>query len=100
MEAVDALLRYPLFAGLGRAALEAWAGAGRRLAVQPGQTLLEAGTPGRYAYVLLAGKARVTRAAAGEGERSLEVLTPGQVFGEYALLPPHQSTATCRGSEP
>jgi len=99
MGPVDLLLRYPLFAYLGRPAVEAWAGAGQRVALRVGQTLTEEGADGRAAHVLLSGKARLSRAGEGGKERSLGVLGPGDVIGEYALLPPHKSTATCRASE-
>ncbi len=99
MEPVDALMRYPLFAVLGRPAMEAWAAAGQRIRVQAGESLMEAGTPGKYAFALLDGRVRVTRPSSAEKERSLELLGPGQVFGEYALLRPHINTATCRACE-
>ena len=50
MTPTDALLRYPLFALLCPAALDAWAAAGEERAVALGETLLQAGTPGRHAY--------------------------------------------------
>src|ERR1043165_804266 len=99
MRAVDVLLRYPLFAAFGRPALDTWAEAGQHLSLQVGQTLMEAGARGNHVFVLLEGRVRVSRPAAKK-EHSLEMLEPGQVFGEYALLRPHVNTATCRASEP
>src|SRR5947209_6865717 len=43
------LLRYPLFAVLGRRVLDAWLGAAEQVRVQAGQTLFQAGTPGHHA---------------------------------------------------
>src|SRR5262249_18361564 len=100
MEPVDALLRCPLFALVGRPVLAAWASAGDTLSVQTGQTLLEEGSPGRHVFVLLRGRVRVSRRGEQGPERSLGVLTPEDVFGEYALLRPHLNTATCRACEP
>src|SRR5262249_19586141 len=36
----------------------------------------------------------------GRRELSLGMLLPGDVFGEYALLPPGNNTATCRTAAP
>lgn len=100
MGPVDILLRYPLFALLGRPLLEAWAECGRSTTLQPGQAILEEGQRGRYVCVVLAGQVRLSRTTAAGRERTLGVLKAGTVFGEYALLPPHANTATCRASEP
>src|SRR4051812_33841030 len=100
MNPVDALLRYPLFALLGRRLLQACVASGQELAVAAGKVLLQAGTPGAWAYLLLQGRARVPRCGAARREVPLAVYGPGRLVGEYALLPPHSHTATCRASEP
>ncbi len=100
MSPVDALLRYPLFAVIGRRTLEIWSESGRVVALETGQILLEEGAPGQHVCVLLNGNIRVTRRDDSGRERSLGVLKSGSVFGEYALLRPHLNTATCRASQP
>lgn len=94
----DALLRYPLFSLFDPAAVEAWLQSGLELSGEVGETVFEAGTPGRYAYIVLAGRARVFKSAEGGREVSLGTFGPSEVFGEYALVPPHVNTATCRAA--
>ncbi len=95
----EAFRRYPLFALLEPAWLTAWFSSGERLTVQTGEVLFQAGTRGRHVYLLEDGKVRVLRAAKA-GEVSFGAYQPGDVFGEYALLPPGLNTATCRAAGP
>ncbi len=96
----EALRRYPLFALLDGAALDAWMAAGQELAFSTGETIFQAGTPGVWVYVVLAGRVRVVRSGEERREVSVACLESGQVFGEYALVPPGQNTATCRAASP
>jgi hypothetical protein len=50
-------------------------------AVEPGQTLIQAGTVGDVCYVLRRG-----RAAVHVGRQTLAILEPGSLFGEDALI--------------
>ena len=101
MATAEALLRYPLFAVLGVGGLSAWLESGEVMTVQTGETLLQEGTPGQHVWLLLTGRVRVVRVLRqGKGrEVPLGVFGPGEVFGEYALLPPYLNTATCRACE-
>jgi len=98
MKPAACLARYPLFALLGAQGLEAWAACGKVQPVQTGETIFEAGTPGTWAFLVLEGQVRVLRTSGLEHDVSLGVFGPGEVFGEYALLPPHLNTATCRAA--
>jgi CRP-like cAMP-binding protein len=100
MEPAACLARYPLFALLGRQGLEAWTACGRVQPAQAGETIFEAGTPGTWAFLVLEGQVRVLRSSRPERDFSLGLFGPGEVFGEYALLPPHLNTATCRAARP
>jgi CRP/FNR family transcriptional regulator, cyclic AMP receptor protein len=51
----------------------------------PGTVLFEEGEPGDYMYVIQEGEVEIRRRV-GETERVLAVLTPGEFFGEMALL--------------
>ena len=62
---------------------------GVELDVPAGDVLVKEGSRGREFYVLLSGKAEVTR-----GGAVLGVLGPGDHFGELALLDPHPRQAT------
>jgi CRP-like cAMP-binding protein len=94
------LKRYPLFALLGSNRLDAWLAVGQDVTAATGETLLQAGTEGVCVYLLLEGQVRVVRPSANSGEVSVGKLGPGDLFGEYALLPPGRNTATCRTAEP
>ncbi len=47
---------------------------------------------------MLDGRVRVLRRSPGGREINLGQFGPGELFGEYALLPPHRNTATCRAT--
>ena len=95
----DSLLRYPLFALLNSPELDAWAAAGQEVTFETGETIFQAGTAGLWAYVVLDGRVRVLRPG-NNREFSLGWYGPGEVFGEYALVPPGENSATCRASSP
>lgn len=65
--------------------------------VAPGVTLVAEGAPGRGLFMLLTGKADVTKRD-GEGEVHLATLGPGDVFGEIALLHDEPASATVRAA--
>jgi CRP-like cAMP-binding protein/predicted double-glycine peptidase len=94
------LLRYPLFNLLSPAALEGWWAAGQEASFATGETIFQEGSRGEWAYLVLDGRVRVLKRSAKGREVPLGALNPGELFGEYALLPPHQNTATCRAAAP
>jgi len=96
----EKLLRYPLPRLLGPAFAGEWLRSGERLEARTGQVLFHAGSPGTHAYLLVAGQIRVLKVNSKGSEVSLGLFQPGQMFGEYALLPPHQNTASCRAAAP
>ena len=61
----------------------------------PGMELCHEGEPGRSCFLLVAGEARVVRAAA-EGERVLATVTPGTFIGQIALVDRGPRSATVR----
>jgi CRP/FNR family transcriptional regulator, cyclic AMP receptor protein len=70
----------PLFARFGREFAE-------------GHVLFREGDAGSVMYVIHTGRVRITRAFAS-GERTLAVLSPGDFFGEMAILNQKPRTAT------
>jgi CRP-like cAMP-binding protein len=58
-------------------------------------TLFQENTPGSWVHLIHQGRVRIVRQS-GRRELSLGMLQAGDVFGEYALLPPGNNTATCR----
>lgn len=63
-----------------------------------GETIVRQGDQADALYVLVAGRARVLKAGADGGEVSLNMLRPGDVFGEAALLSAEPRNASVRCS--
>ena len=93
------LTRYPLFRLLSPRQLHDWLAAGQEIDCPSGFTLFQENTPGAWVHLVLDGRVRIVRQS-GRRELSLGMLLPGDVFGEYALLPPGNNTATCRTAAP
>lgn len=89
------LLRYPLLRLLSPAQLHDWLAAGQQVDCPAGQTLIQENTPGAWVHLVLSGRVRILRQS-GRRELTLGMLQAGDIFGEYALLPPGNNTATCR----
>ena len=62
---------------------------------QAGETVIEEGDEGSWAYVILSGKARVIKNT-GSGEITLALMDNGQVFGEMALIEDRPRSASVR----
>lgn len=90
---------YPLFRLLSPQQLDDWIASGQEVASPTGETLFQENTPGAWVYLVRDGRVRVLRQS-GPREITLGTLVPGDVFGEYALLPPGRNTATCRTAAP
>ena len=99
MNPTNVIRRYPLLAVLPPGPVAAWLAAGEVRAVELGETLFRAGTPGTHAYLVRSGRARVLRHGKDDREIVLGAFGPGELFGEYALLPPGLNTATCRAAD-
>jgi ATP-binding cassette subfamily B protein len=95
----ESLAQFPLFAAVRTASLEAWIDTGESMKVQVGETLFQAGTQGEHVFLLLDGRVRVLRISKSGREVPLGIFQKGEVFGEYAIVPPGKNTATCRVSE-
>ena len=78
---VTALESVPLFAGCNKKQLRTIAVAGKRLKRKAGTTIVKEGVSGVGFFVILDGTANVLRG--GDG---VTRLTPGDFFGEMALL--------------
>ena len=83
---MDSLRALPLFRHLPDARLEELARVLVVQAVPAGDVIFDEGTPGDAMFLLAAGRVRIeTRVEAG-GFAELAVLSPGDVFGEMALI--------------
>ena len=93
-----ALARFPLLSLMGPAWLDAWLAEAEERPFRLGEDLCQAGTWGRWLYLLLEGRVRVLRQGEGGRDVVMGIFGPGDVFGEYALLPPGVMPATCRAA--
>jgi CRP/FNR family transcriptional regulator, cyclic AMP receptor protein len=81
--------RIPLFESVSKDGLRSIVAASTEVDLPAGKMLVREGDSGRELYVILRGTAEVFR-----GGRKLRELTPGEFFGEMALLHPAPRTAT------
>jgi|SRR5438270_8357557 len=91
----DLLARVPLFAGLPKRHLRGLAAIAREQRFDEDETVAEEGKPGDDFYVIVSGQAKVLR-----GRRVLRRLTPGDFFGEIALLDEGPRTASVVAETP
>lgn len=82
----EALGKVELFRGLSGRALEKVASISIEESHGSGHTLFREGDLGDKLYVLMEGRARISRRVPGMGEEALAVLGPGSSFGEMALI--------------
>jgi CRP-like cAMP-binding protein len=92
---VAALKRSPLFSGLSRKQLDHIARLSDDLEVPAGTVLCQEGSRGREFFVIVEGKAKVTRA-----NREIATVGSGDFFGEMALLAHANRTATVTATTP
>ncbi|MCC5951679.1 MAG: cyclic nucleotide-binding domain-containing protein [Acidimicrobiia bacterium] len=94
-EYLEHLAAIPLFAPCSKRDLQRIARSADEVEVEAGRTLVEQGSPGREAYVVVEGAAEVRRKGA-----VLATLGPGDHFGELALLDGGVRTADVVTTEP
>ncbi|MGI4789343.1 MAG: Crp/Fnr family transcriptional regulator [Janthinobacterium lividum] len=82
----DILQRVPLFAGLPAEALAALAGRLRRRKMPPNTPVVYKGDPSGALYLIASGQVKVHQATSGGDEVILNVLGPGDFFGEMSLI--------------
>jgi CRP/FNR family transcriptional regulator, cyclic AMP receptor protein len=92
---VDLMRNIWLFERCNRHELDALQRAATEVDVSVGRTLTRQGDVGREFFIIVAGKAEVTR----NGNR-IAVLGPGSFFGEMSLLDKRPRTATVTTTEP
>lgn len=92
---LDHLATVPLFAACSRKDLQTIARASDEVQVDQGRVLVEEGQPGREAFVIMEGTARVDK-----GGTKVVELGPGDYFGELALLDGGPRTASVVAATP
>lgn len=88
------LQRSPLFRGLPPAALERIAELAVQRSFRDGEIVFSQGNPGDALYAVVTGKIRISAGAADGREIFLNIMEPGDTFGEIALLDGGTRTAT------
>jgi CRP-like cAMP-binding protein len=86
---LDSLAQVPLFSSMSKRDLQKIAKASDEVDVPSGRVLIEQGTRGREAFVVIDGSATVKR-----NGRKVATVGPGAHFGELALLDGGTRTAT------
>ncbi len=84
----------PLFRGLPPEALERIAGLAVQRKFRSGEIVFNRGDPGDALYAVVSGKIRISAGAADGREMSLNIMEPGDTFGEIALLDGGSRTAS------
>jgi CRP-like cAMP-binding protein len=92
---VDLLRKVPLFAALSKRDLQRVARIADEIDLREGKQLIAEGYSGRQFFILLAGSAEVRRKG-----RKVNTMSPGDFFGEIALLSDRLTTATVTTTEP
>ena len=85
-EALDSLRAIPLFSAVSDEDLESIASLLIERRLPKNKTIVEEGTPGDYMYVIPEGRVKVTKLSGDGREKILELLGPGDFFGEMSLL--------------
>lgn len=88
------LQRSPLFRGLAPAALERVASLATQRQYRAGETICSQGDPGDALFAVVTGRIRISSGAADGREIFLNIMEPGDSFGEIALLDGGTRTAS------
>jgi CRP-like cAMP-binding protein len=89
----------PLFAGLGEEALNNIANLCSRRQIDANEMLFQKGDKGDALYGIRRGQIRIETGTAGGGRLTLNIMGPGDVFGEIALLDGQARTADAAATE-
>jgi ATP-binding cassette, subfamily B, bacterial len=92
----ERLAAVPLFAKIGRAALDDIAREMRSVSRAAGSVLVKEGDPGDEFFVVARGRLEVLKSAPGGREERVDLYDDGDYFGEISLLKNVRRTATVR----
>ncbi len=95
----DALLGSPLFAAMQPAELDEILKFASERRVRRGQTIFQRGDNGSSLMAVLRGRVRISSVSADGKEVTLNVISPGEIFGEIALLDGQPRSADATATE-
>ncbi len=90
----DALSRVWIFEGLSEEELAHLSGLAQTKVYKPREAIVEKGAPANEFFVLLRGRAKVGAPGADGSHAAINVMGPGEVFGEIAILDGQPRSAT------
>jgi CRP/FNR family transcriptional regulator, cyclic AMP receptor protein len=90
----DALARVWIFQGLSQEELAHLSGLAQTKIYKPRETIVEKGDSATEFFVLLRGRAKVGAPGADGSHAAINVMGPGEVFGEIAILDGQPRSAT------
>jgi CRP-like cAMP-binding protein len=94
------LERNRLFRGLPAATIQEISALALRRPYNDGAIVFSQGDPGDALYGVVTGKIRISASSPDGKEMFLNIMEPGDTFGEIALLDGHQRTATASATAP
>ena len=97
---LETLARVNIFAGLDGESLHELANAARRRVFKPGEVIFHRDDPGQVLYVIRSGKVKIYVTGPDGQDVSLAVFSPGDYFGELALLDGQPRSASAMAIEP
>jgi CRP-like cAMP-binding protein len=100
MSARTVIERNRLFRGLPSATLDRIAELALRRAYRKGETIFAQSDPGDGLYGVVTGRVRISASSPDGKELFLNIMEPGDAFGEIALLDGRQRTATACATAP
>ena len=99
-EVAAALARTALFAGLDAHELDHLARMAKRISFAANAVIFHKGDPGRSLYVIERGRVKIAASSAHGREVALNLLGPGEIFGEIALIDGGARTADAIACDP
>jgi CRP/FNR family transcriptional regulator, cyclic AMP receptor protein len=99
-EAAAALARTALFAGLDAQALDRLARIAKRISFPANGIIFQKGDTGRSLYVIERGRVKIAASSVHGREVALNLLGPGEIFGEIALVDGGPRTADAIACDP
>jgi len=95
-DALDSLRTIPLFAHVDDESLGSIGELLIERRIPKHQTIVEEGLPGDYMYVIREGEVKVTKLSGDGREKILELMGPGDFFGEMSLLDGAERSASVK----